>query len=396
MLKLGVIQRSRMKDEQRLPIHPLHFEFLPESQRGSIRFETGYGRELGITDEELTGHFGGVGSREELLGVSDVVLLPKPLAEDLREMREGGVLWGWPHCIQQRETTQVAIDRRLTLIAWESMFSWSAAGTRMMHLFERNNEMAGYCGVIHALGLTGRDGHFGPPLRALVLSHGSVSRGAIYALQARGCGKIAVYTQRPPWAVHDKILGCRYGRLVAGESDAGATVIEEGGLQRSLVDALAEADVIVNGILQNTDRPLMYLRDGEERQLERGTLIVDISCDRGMGFPFARPTSFEQPTFNIGPVTYYAVDHTPSYLWQSASWEISRVVVPFLESVMAGPEAWDRNETIRRAIEIRNGVIQNPKILSFQNRSPDYPHLQVGNGPSERRGPGAQGSEASR
>ena len=75
--------------------------------------------------------------------------------------------------------------------------------------------------------------------------------------------------------------------------------------------------------------------------------------------------------------TYYGVDHTPSYLWQSASWAISRVVVPFLKTVLGGPAAWDRNETVRRAIEIRDGVICNERILSFQNRETDYPHRIV-------------------
>ena len=41
---------------------------------------------------------------------------------------------------------------------------------------------------------------------------------------------------------------------------------------------------------------------------------------------------------------------------------------------MAGPAAWDADETIRRAIEIRDGEIQNPRILSFQDREPEYPH----------------------
>ena len=41
---------------------------------------------------------------------------------------------------------------------------------------------------------------------------------------------------------------------------------------------------------------------------------------------------------------------------------------------MGGPDSWEKDETIRRSIEIKNGVVQNPKILSFQNRSPDYPH----------------------
>jgi hypothetical protein len=39
--------------------------------------------------------------------------------------------------------------------------------------------------------------------------------------------------------------------------------------------------------------------------------------------------------------------------------------------------AWEANETIRPAIEIRDGVIRNPRILSFQHRSPDYPHHRI-------------------
>jgi alanine dehydrogenase len=144
------------------------------------------------------------------------------------------------------------------------------------------------------------------------------------------------------------------------------TAIDEDGSQRPLVEVLVEADVIVNGILQDTDRPLMYLREGEYSRLKRESLIVDVSCDLGMGFPFARPTTFAEPTFMVGNATYYAVDHTPSYLWRSASWEISKVVVPYLEKVIGGPGRWEEDETLRRAIEIKGGEIRNPKILSFQ------------------------------
>ncbi len=41
---------------------------------------------------------------------------------------------------------------------------------------------------------------------------------------------------------------------------------------------------------------------------------------------------------------------------------------------MSGPEAWEADPTLAPAIEIREGVIQNPKILSFQHRAPQYPH----------------------
>jgi hypothetical protein len=47
---------------------------------------------------------------------------------------------------------------------------------------------------------------------------------------------------------------------------------------------------------------------------------------------------------------------------------------------MAGPEAWEADQTLRRAVEIPDGVIQNPKIAAFQSRSPAYPHERRGTG----------------
>ena len=59
-----------------------------------------------------------------------MVLLPKPQHADVAALRAGQVLWGWPHCVQDAELTQLAIDRRLTLIAFEAMNHWTRDGTR--------------------------------------------------------------------------------------------------------------------------------------------------------------------------------------------------------------------------------------------------------------------------
>ena len=104
-------------------------------------------------------------------------------------------------------------------------------------------------------------------------------------------------------------------------------------------------------------------------------MIVDVSCDLGMGFEWARPTTFDEPTFVVGDnVLYYAVDHSPSYLWSSATWEISNAVVPFLRRVLEGPASWDADETLSRAIEVRDGDVVNPAILAFQGRSSTAPY----------------------
>jgi len=105
-----------------------------------------------------------------------------------------------------------------------------------------------------------------------------------------------------------------------------------------------------------------------------GTLIIDISCDEGMGFWCAKPTTFENPMIHVDGKFYYSVDHSPSYYWDSASWDISEAVLPFLPIIMNGQKAWEKDKTISNSIEIQNGIIQNQKIISFQKRSKEYPY----------------------
>jgi alanine dehydrogenase len=181
-MTFGVIGTSKKENEHRYPIHPEHLSRLPEASRRRLIFEKGYGDPFDVSDAELAAQSGGVATRRELLADIGNVINPKPVLEDLRELREGGVLWGWPHCVQQQAMTQVAIDRKQTLIAFEDMYVWGPNGRAGRHTFYKNNEMAGYCAVLHALRLKGIDGHYGNQRKTIIFSFGAVSRGAIYAL----------------------------------------------------------------------------------------------------------------------------------------------------------------------------------------------------------------------
>ena len=75
-----------------------------------------------------------------------------------------------------------------------------------------------------------------------------------------------------------------------------------------------------------------------------------------------------------GPRVAEMYDAYFDYLWDSATQTISTALLPFIPVVMAGPDAWDADATIRKSIEIRDGVVVNPKILSFQGRAEAYPH----------------------
>jgi len=374
-LTLGLLGTTRKENELRVPIHPQHLELIPSTLRQSITVEEGYGRHFGTTPDELEGLFAGVRTQQEIFEDCDIVLLPKPIAEDLTKMHEGQVLWGWPHCVQDEELTQNAIDRRLTLIAWEAMNLWRSDGTFSLHVFHKNNELAGYCSVMHALQLRGRTGQYGMPLRAVVISFGATARGAVTALASLGIFDVTILSQRHPTEVASPVHSATILRFVAVDGDhAMLEVISDDGAT-PLVEVLAQHDVVVNCVLQDPEAPFMFVTHSDLGRFEPGTLVVDVSCDEGMGFEWARPTTFSEPMLAVGDrVDYYAVDHSPSYLWDSSTWEISDALLPYLPTVMAGPESWAKSETIQRAIEIRDGIVQNPKILSFQNRALHHPH----------------------
>jgi alanine dehydrogenase len=154
-------------------------------------------------------------------------------------------------------------------------------------------------------------------------------------------------------------------------------VITERG-REPLASYLAENDIVVNCTLQDPANPLVYLQTDDLAAFRPGSVIVDVSCDRGMGFSWARPTTFEEPSFVVGEnILYYAVDHSPSYLWSSATWDISDALRPFLRPVLEGPTAWEADETLSRAIEVRDGRVLNPRILAFQGRATDPPYALV-------------------
>ena len=243
-------------------------------------------------------------------------------------------------------------------------------------MFHKNSELAGYCSVLRALQLIGLTGDYGRRPSAVVIGFGATARGAVTALNAHGVHDVQVLTNRGVAAVGSPIHSVH---IVQFDHEDTAPYLGHVMTDRGHVPPapfLAESDIVVNCTLQDANAPLTYLRSEDVDTFRPGSLIVDVSCDEGMAFDWARPTSFAEPMFNVGPhVRYHAVDHSPSYLWDSATWDISGALLPFLRPVMDGAASWDEDETIGRAIETRDGHVVNPAILSFQDRSPDYPHV---------------------
>ncbi len=196
-LTIGVVGTSTKENEKRVPIYPDHFLLIEKSIRKRMYLEEGYGKRFNVNDDVLKDLFAGVLSREELFKQCKIILIAKPTIEDAGFFQKGQIIWGWIHCVQGKAITDVALEKKMTYITWESMNILEKDKIRQVHIFQKNNEIAGYAGVLHSLQLQGITGQYGKKRKAAIIGSGSVARGAACALKEMGINEITIFTKRP-------------------------------------------------------------------------------------------------------------------------------------------------------------------------------------------------------
>lgn len=98
-------------------------------------------------------------------------------------------------------------------------------------------------------------------------------------------------------------------------------------------------------------------------------MIIDVSCDEGMGIQTSRATSIADPVYSHKGVLHYAVDHTPSLYFRTATESISKVVARFVGDLSEGRP----NPVLQKATIIHCGDIVDDRISRFQHRPETRP-----------------------
>jgi len=312
---------SRKENEFRRAILPGDLRAMRNPARCFI--ERGFGEPLGVTDAEYERAGARAAGREEVLS-KDVVCNPKGLDPDMIPLlKPGATLFGWVHAVQGKEITDVLVERRMTAIAWEDMFE-----DGRLHVFWRNNEIAGEAAVIHAAQFSGRLPY---EWNAAILGRGNCARGAFRILEKMGA-RVAIYPKERMFKLRDEVE--RY-------------------------------DVIVNALLWDVFDTRLVLSAADIKRMQKGSMIIDVSCDsEGMCIETTHPTTIEDPVFVREGVIHYAVDHTASLFCRSATGAISAAAAPYLDLIIEDTP----NAVLEKATAVKNGKILDERIRRFQNR----------------------------
>jgi alanine dehydrogenase len=97
------------------------------------------------------------------------------------------------------------------------------------------------------------------------------------------------------------------------------------------------------------------------RQMQPGSVIIDISVDQGGCIETTRPTNYENPTYVWEGVLHFGVTNMPGAVPRSASQAISAALVPYLLTLAEnGARA---TVALAAGINVEGGKIVHPALM---------------------------------
>lgn len=129
-----------------------------------------------------------------------------------------------------------------------------------------------------------------------------------------------------------------------------------------LADQLKNADIAVGALSSQYGRTPLVVTEEMVSQMKAGSVIVDVSIDRGGCFETSEVTTHENPVFKKYDVLHYCVPNIPSGFARTASQAISNVLMPLLLDA-ASDGGFDnlvwKKQGIRQGIYLYKGALTN-------------------------------------
>jgi alanine dehydrogenase len=295
--------------------------------------------------------------RRQVFQTGMVIKVEPPTLEEvelmgLRQTLISALQW----TVQPKGLLEALAQKKTTAIAWDFLQNDNG----IFPLVRAMGEIAGNSAVLIAgdllAGPEGRGTLFGGvsgvrPTEVVIIGAGTVAEFAARAAIGLGA-TVKVFDNSPH-------------RLIRLQNALGQRLWTSTVQPSVLQEALKTADVAIGAIRGSGQRTPLVVSEPMVAGMRRGTVIVDVTIDRGGCFETSRITSHERPTFTELDVIHYCVPNMPSRVSRTASKALSNIMAPLLLDFAAdgGVEASiRRNHLARSGVYIFNGNITHSAL----------------------------------
>jgi len=356
-MRIGIPREVR-DDEKRVPLTPEAVKILVDNGH-EIFIERGAGNGSSYTDKEFSENGATVCDTPEMIYNCDLIIKIAPFTAKEAELLRGNqiVISFLNILLINEEALNIMMRKRITAVASEKIKDSDG----ILPIVETMGEICGiYSILVASRYLCAFEGGKGQLLGGItgitpseVVILGANTAGEYAARAAIGLGAII--------RVFDSsILRLRRFQDILGRRFWTSTIHPQ-----VLKKALRSADVLIGAMELEDLRPWYYVTEDMVQGMKRGSVIVDLSIDRGGCIETAECRALKDPVYEKFGVIHYSAWNLPSLIPRTASIALSNVFRPLIDEVSdAGgvKQILRINPNLRSGIYLYNGILTNETL----------------------------------
>lgn len=293
-----------------------------------------------------------VASRDEVFAESGLIVKVKePQPEELELLKPEHRLFSFLHLAAEPELTHGLQSIGLTAVGFETVEEDSGR----LPILAPMSDIAGRIAVQIATTLL-----HGPQHGKGLLLGGipAADRGKVVIIGAGNAGGNAALLAAAIGA--EVTVFARNRQHLAAMRALGNNVTALYPYQAALEQAVASADIVIGAVLKTGHQAPHLISREMVRQMEPGSVIVDISVDQGGCIETTRPTTWDNPTYIEEGVVHFTVTNMPGAVPRTASQALSAALMPYVRAI-ARPD-WKDSGPLSRGINIEAGRVVHPAL----------------------------------
>jgi alanine dehydrogenase len=344
-------------NENRVAITPAGVHELV--RRGhEVFIEAGAGNGSGFTDEAYVAEGATIlATADEVWAKGDLLLKVKePIAAEYHRMRDGQVLFTYLHLAASRECTDALIKSGATAIAYETV----QLPNRALPLLQPMSEVAGRLSAqIGAFQLMKSEGGAGvlmggvpgaPKAKVVVIGGGVAGEHAATVALGMQADVTVIDISLPKL----RELDARFGGVVKTRV---STAYE-------IADQLKDADLVIGSVLIPGEKAPKLVTDAMVAKMKPGSVLVDIAIDQGGCFEHSRPTTHDNPTYQVHNSIYYCVANMPGAVPATSTRALTNATLPYVIALAdkGWKDALRADESLAKGLNVHAGQVTYPGV----------------------------------
>jgi alanine dehydrogenase len=292
------------------------------SRGHKVLVEKSAGEGSGIKDQEYVAQGATiVPSAADAWGAEMVVKVKEPLPSEFGFFREGLVLYTYLHLAAESELTKRLEKSKVSAVAYETI----ELDDKSLPLLKPMSEVAGRMAVqVGATCLEKERGGKGVLLggvpgtrrgRVVILGGGVVGRNAATIAVGMGAQVTCLDVRGDTMAYLEDVFGGAIETLYSNPTN-----IEE---------CCMRADLVVGAVLVTGAAAPKLVSKELVSKMSKGSVIVDVAVDQGGCIETCRPTTHDNPTYEVDGVVHYCVANMPGAVPHTSTWALTNTTIPY-------------------------------------------------------------------